>query len=248
MHHRNCRSLHGSFFGGMIIVAVGIIFLLKSMGIIAPEIHFSDYWPLLLIIIGLVRTISPHSSDSYFWGPVLIITGGLFLAHNLHYFTFPIQKLWPVIPIIIGLKIMLRPVFRTGSAQEFVVHHHRNHCHHSWNMNPEITDDNVAISLVLSGGKYVYTGKQFKGGFVSATLAGCEIDLTKVETELDTIPLDVNLVMGGIELRVPENWSVTYIGTPFMGSFDNKSRSPAMPVKKLVIRGTITLAGIEVKN
>ena len=41
-------------FGGIILISIGILFLLDNF---LPYFHFTDYWPLILIVIGIVLII-----------------------------------------------------------------------------------------------------------------------------------------------------------------------------------------------
>jgi hypothetical protein len=41
----------GNFFGGIILITLGIIFLLAHF---VPRVHFGDLWPILLIVIGIL--------------------------------------------------------------------------------------------------------------------------------------------------------------------------------------------------
>jgi predicted membrane protein len=246
MSYRGFRDYSGSFITGIIAIGIGVIFLLKSLGYLA-EINVRDYWPLILIVLGGLKTLFPRSHHSFFWGPIVAIIGVFFLMRNLHIFTFDITKLWPVLPILFGIRLLSRPFFKPCNNYHFK--HSDFHKHgHQWSGNSVINDDSLSISLLMSGGKYVCTGTKFNGGNISITLAGCEIDLTKVIVPNEQIFLDINLMLGGIEMRIPETWSVSYLGTPVLGSFENKTKPVSIPEKKLVIRGPITLAGFEVRN
>jgi predicted membrane protein len=245
-HHGGWSSFPRSFIAGALIIAIGLFLLAKSLGFLPYDIDLHHFWPLILIAIGVLRLIFPCSSSSYFWGPVLILTGALFQAQYFHLISVPIHKMWPLIPIIIGVKIMLRPFFASPKKYHnaFIYSSDDSKVAH---IN-ETNEDTVAISLVLSGGKYTYCSQHLKGGYISISVAGCEIDFTKADFESDTITLDVNLLLGGIEMRVPETWSVSYAGTPVLGVFENKTKPVSVPVKKVIIKGSITIAGIEVRN
>jgi predicted membrane protein len=244
--HRGWSNFSGSFVVGVIAIGIGVAFLLKSLGYLAG-INLWDYWPLILIILGGFRVIFPHSHHSYFWGPLVAIVGVFFLMTNLHMITFNIIKLWPVIPILFGIRLISRPFFKpfhNCHVERADWHRHG----HRWGGESVLNDDNLSISLVLSGGEYVCTSSKFSGGSISLTLAGCEIDLRKVIVPDAEIYLDINLMLGGIELRIPNTWSVSYLGTPVLGTFENKTNPVTNPEKRLVVRGPITLAGFEVRN
>ncbi|HEX5434064.1 MAG TPA: DUF4097 family beta strand repeat-containing protein [Candidatus Angelobacter sp.] len=49
---------HRSLFGPIVLIAIGVLFLLRNFGIISSSavwFWFSDYWPLLLILLGVIR-------------------------------------------------------------------------------------------------------------------------------------------------------------------------------------------------
>jgi len=54
--------------------------------------------------------------------------------------------------------------------------------------------------------------------------------------------------MGGMEVRVPEDWIVIIEGFPFMGGFDDKTRPEKNSTKRLIVKGTAVMGGIEIKN
>ena len=41
-------------FGGIILICIGVLFLLDNF---LPHFHFSDYWPLILVVIGIALII-----------------------------------------------------------------------------------------------------------------------------------------------------------------------------------------------
>jgi len=43
------RTDESNLIGGIILIALGVLFLL---GKLLPDFNFSDYWPVLLIIVG----------------------------------------------------------------------------------------------------------------------------------------------------------------------------------------------------
>jgi len=248
------RIHRGSFsiFIGLSGIALGVFYLAKSFGYL-NGIELTDYWPLLLIIFGTSRIIKPRSSSSYFWGPVFVVVGALFMVRNLHYLPLDPVRFWPVLLIVFGLWTLARPLFgvNTCSTARVRCGHgftHRKWHYRTWAADSVLSDNELDISLVMSSGKYICTGKDFKGGSIHLRAASAEIDLTNVETALDEIPLDVDLRLGGIELRIPQNWVVNYLGKTSLGSVQDHTRQGGGPAKKLLIGGEVALAGIEIRN
>ena len=60
--------------------------------------------------------------------------------------------------------------------------------------------------------------------------------------------IDVFTLMGGMSMRIPEDWLVIIDVSPFMGGYDDKTRHPIENTKRLLIRGTTIMGGIEIKN
>ncbi len=80
---------------------------------------------------------------------------------------------------------------------------------------------------------------------VSAILGGSEVDLSnQVFTKDLTINCDV--ILGGIEIIVPENVGVVASGECILGGVENK-HEPVDPVHTLTIRYTCILGGMEIK-
>jgi hypothetical protein len=55
-------------------------------------------------------------------------------------------------------------------------------------------------------------------------------------------------MMGGMSMRIPEDWLVIIDVSPFMGGYDDKTHHPTESTKRLVIKGTTIMGGIEIKN
>ena len=58
--HFESRECAGrGLIGGLLLLAVGTLFLLSNLGLLGPEL-FRTWWPLLLIVIGVARLIGPR--------------------------------------------------------------------------------------------------------------------------------------------------------------------------------------------
>ena len=89
----------------------------------------------------------------------------------------------------------------------------------------------------------------FRGGEVVAVMGGGDIDLRSARMAGEVARLEINLVMGGINLFVPDDWVVEYQGTPIMGGVEDTSRRPVgAPRGRLVITGALLWSAIVIKN
>lgn len=113
-----------------------------------------------------------------------------------------------------------------------------------------IGDSNAFVSAtaVLGGVARGNNSSAFRGGDLTAVMGGCEIDLRHASIDGEAV-LDVFALWGGIEMRVPEDWTVVSRITPILGGVDDKTRPPqAASRHRLVLRGFVVMAGVEIKN
>jgi hypothetical protein len=246
--------------GGMIIglgvIAVGVLFLLRNVGIL----YFDDiwqYWPAILIVVGISKLANTHSPSQVTSGLILGGIGTVFLLRNLGYIYGNIwEYIWPGILIAVGLSILVRHL--EGRDQ-------------SWNSEspppgpggnpfPSGSGFNAATSganylhaeCVFSGTRQKLETQDFLGGKVTAIFGGAEIDLRGVGTKREEVSIKAEAVFGGIELWVPAHWQTIVHGTGVFGGFEDKT-FPAAPgasanVPRLVVTGSAVFGGVVVKN
>ena len=91
----------------------------------------------------------------------------------------------------------------------------------------------------------------FRGGEVTAFMGHVEVDLRDAEMDGDTAVLEVRTVMGRVEIRVPEHWTVApNLGPGLAGSSSIRASrpesDPGAPV--LILRGPMVFGRVEVGN
>ncbi|MDQ4138920.1 MAG: cell wall-active antibiotics response protein [Bacteroidota bacterium] len=104
MNPSRTSSPAGKVVAGLIIVAVGIVFLLRQLGYNFPNWLFS--WPMILVVIGLIN--GAKSSFRNFGWLILIGLGFAFLLDQM----YPIYQItrftWPLLIIGAGLFMIFR--------------------------------------------------------------------------------------------------------------------------------------------
>ena len=215
---------------GFLIIIFAIVLLLRNMEII-PYINIWAFWPVFLIVIGLSQVLRPVESRQLLSGGIFIVVGLLFLLNNMHIIDFGFRQLWPFILLIVGFEILRQA--RIGSKSS------------------DLESDFLNLTFILGGGDHKFNSKSMQGGKVSAIMGGGKIDLSDADMVENEIYFDIFAFWGGVELIVPQNWQVNMKALPLLGGVDNKT-SPdpngTSPVKRLTIRGTAIMGGMEVKN
>jgi len=226
---RRRRRGYGTAIIGIGVLALGAIMLLDNLGLVDGENLF-EYWPILLILVGLSHLVRPRGSRSVVGGVIWIAIGAVVLLGNLGYLSVEIWDLWPVVLVIVGVGLILRPFRRARIT----------------------ADENSGVfeaAAILGGAKRRIAVADFRGGDAVAVMGGCEIDLTQCGSDGQPAEIDTFAFWGGIEIRVPEEWKVEIKGMSLLGSYGNDTRVVDSDSAKLVvIRGLAFMGGVEIKN
>ncbi len=239
MEEKKVSFFSGKVISGILIIAVGVILLLGTLGY-DLDINIWDFWPLILVAIGIKIMASHDESNDILWGFFVFAIGILFQLNKLDYIDVGFHDIWPLILIYIGIKIII------SSGKHG--HHSRNNRNHRYEKDIDVKGDKINISAILGGGEYNYSNKKLKGGKISAIMGGCEVDLRESNFEGKEMIINVFTIMGGIEMRIPQDWDVVFEGTPILGSMSDKTRSLNGSEKRLIITGEAIMGGVEIKN
>jgi predicted membrane protein len=221
------------FVLGLGIIFVGILFLLGNFDILDPHDYFR-YWPALLILAGIAHLLQSERGSNRTWGVILIFVGSLMLLDRLYFFRFDVWDYWPLILIFIGIMMIVKSSFFRRNLSS---------------SNGEINDSisYMKATAIMGGFRKKSNSQDFKGGELTAIMGGLEIDLRDASIK-DKAVINIEVVMGGVEMRVPDDWLVVIEGFPILGGYEDKTRPPKEATKHLVLQGTVVMGGVEVKN
>lgn len=233
------RSGGGGIVIGGLIVVIGLMLLLDNMGIV----RFHDvwrYWPVLLIIYGVSRILECHRPSGYVWGGLITLAGALFLLDNLDIVVFDFNFIWPLLLIAFGLSMLLRSM------------DHKRYLATTTGPGPVDEGSSCNAYAVFGGSKRRINTPDFRGGDAVAVFGGVEFDLRSAGMTVDQAVIDVNVVCGGLEVRVPDNWTITNRAVTIFGGVEDKTvQSKLEPDAKcphLVITGSVVFGGISLRN
>lgn len=222
--------MSGKNWIGLFFLLFGFGFLLQQANVLDFSTVISIWWPLILIIIGIIQLIN-RTQSAVVSGLLFILVGGLFLVNqwvdaNLAAY------IWPFLLIFIGLTFIFSRVNRDKKK-------------------PTHSDQAIHSFLLFSGTEVRSQSKNFEGGSVTAIFGGSEIDLREAIISDEGATLDVTLVFGGVTIFVPQNVQVEVTGIPVFGGWENKTREHAIdneehPVLKL--NCLTVFGGLEINN
>jgi predicted membrane protein len=220
---------------GLAFVALGTLFLLDNLGYVDSGSYWR-WWPIVFIGIGLAKLLQPGLHSSKMSGYIFILVGGWLLLSSLDVIPFSPFHFWPVLLVLVGVSMIVRGLGRGA--------------HGPRGQSASSHSDSVVRAFAAMGGVSIKnTSSAFRGGEASAVMGGVELDLRNAQIEGHEAVLDVFAMWGGIDLKVPNDWEVSLQGVPIMGAFEDsrKSLTPNAS-KRLVIKGTVIMGGLEVKD
>jgi hypothetical protein len=233
-YHREDAGASERLVPAIVLIAVGAIFLLNNLHIVYAHELFR-YWPAILIAVGIVKLVDSTDNSGRAGGGVLVGLGAIFLAQSLGFLNIHFWDLWPLILIAVGLAMLFE-----GNLAWHV------------GIKSSTSRGRSKESAVFSGGKRVIVDQNFTGSKYDAVFGGFEIDLRKADIAGDEAVLELNAVFGGIEVRVPEAWSVVVKGAGVFGAFQDSTLQPDPRIipspKRLIVKGGAVFGGVELKN
>jgi hypothetical protein len=261
MPSNNRSMVTPKFVVGVFLVLLGVVLTLDQLGIVQSD-QVLRFWPAALIIMGLV-TLQRGEGRSATRALILIVVGGWLLLNTLGLVSLRLWEfIWPLVLVLIGARIMMRnqgskssrspddpaagpgmgampadPAVSPGAAAD--------------PSNPPNAGDTHATLFALLGSSKRRWGRAvFRSAETTAVMGGCELDLRDaLIASAEPAYVDVFVIMGGVNLFVPPNWTVSQEVVPLLGGVHDKTRSmPINPGQHLIVRGTVVMGGIDICN
>jgi hypothetical protein len=106
----------------------------------------------------------------------------------------------------------------------------------------------IRATAILGSSNRGSNSIDFRGADATAVLGGCELDLRQATIAGTHAVVDVFAFWGGIDIRVPESWSVDVQATAILGGVSDGTRQPAAPSRRLIVKGLVIMGGVEIQN
>ncbi len=233
LNRQRSRVVFGAF-----IVVVGLFALLDNLHLFDSHL-VQPYWPLVFVALGGLKLSNTRRPNSLFVGGALIVVGVGMTLQNLGLVHFEWRQLWPLALIWVGLSVITRGFIvrgdvtcraAPGEREERVEHGSR-----------------VDASATMSGIVLRNDSQEFTGGEINAVMGAVELDLRGAAIATEAV-LHLSIVMGGVEIKVPREWSIVVNGSPLLGGMEDKTVPPMSPGKRLVVEGSVIMGGVEISN
>ncbi len=217
---------------GLIIVILGILLLLRSLGVIDNfNIFFKGWWTLFIIIPAIVGLITDQDKSGNL---IALVIGVLLLlgVRDIIDFDLMWKLLVPIILIIIGLSIIFKDLFKTNVKNE---------------MKEIDMKDSQNYTSTFSAQNFKVANEEFKGCDMNAIFGGIDLDLRNAKFKNDT-KIKMCCVFGGIDLFLPEDINVKIVSTSIFGGIDDKRKNISEDSKHTIyIEAICIFGGVDIK-
>lgn len=217
---------------GVAIIVAGLVLTLDNLGLI--EAHtILKLWPLVLVAMGVAKIRQDRNGGGM--GGWFLVLGGVFLL----LFTFSrghlAEALAPMLVVAVGILIVVKALKQSRGVP------------------PELakSDDFLQGTAIFGGFKRRVLTQAFKGGELTAIFGGYEVDLRQAALDSGQARIDVFVLFGGGEIRVPDGWEISNRATAMFGALNDTTHHGPSPMEvrpRLVVTGLILFGGTEVKS
>ena len=221
----------GRILPAAILIAVGLLFLAGNLWSFDL---WETVWPLALIALGLLWIVR----GPLWLGIVFLVAGAIFLAGALGA-DIDMGTWWPLLIIALGVGILLeRSGVRSGGASPLPG-------------NADVlTDDEsvIDVSAIFSGANRVVSSQSFRGGTVSATFGGADIDLRQARLHENGADIQISATFGGVTLHVPKDWVIHQNGSGVLSGVDDVRSSHPTEGPVLRLRTSTTFGSVTIED
>lgn len=243
---------------GLVIIAIGLVFLLKNLGVYIPDWIIN--WPTLLVVIGLLIGFKRRFSGGGWF--IMVLVGGFFMLKNIPELDF--SKYYVAVALMaFGLFLIIKPKqsfrhkdkwkrkFADLDIDELKADVNEHFEKSKWRKYKSTDDNDVLDALSIFGSSHQNIhSKTFKGGDAIAIFGGCDVNLTQADFE-GVLHLDVVAFFGGVKIILPPSWEVKSDVTAIFGGLEDKRTIGPVgtePRKIVKISGVAMFGGVEIKN
>ena len=218
---------------GIIFLVLGGVWLLDNLDVMYFDDFIPHYvfsWKTLLLLIGAFLFFGRDKKSP---GLILMFIGGFFLLDEIFWFNVHFWEVfWPAILLFLGAAL----IFRRGNTDEV----------------PKGDPDYIDDMAVFGGGERRINSKNFKGGKITAVFGGSNVNLMNADFPDGTTPvIDLFMMFGGTEIRVPDDWTVKMETSVIFGGFSDKRKGVLEvvnnPEKTIIVKGLVLFGGGEIK-
>ena len=222
----------GNMIAGIILIAIGGIWLVNSSGIASIDLFFDGWWALLWTIPCLIGLFTEKEKLGNLIGVVagiLVILG----CQNIIDFKFILKLILPVAVILLGILIIFKDVFNKKTKSEIK------------RLNQGDRSKKETNCAIFSSREISYENRVFEGINTEVVFGGIELDLSNAVINQDCV-INADAIFGGIDIKVPDYVNIKTSATSIFGGLsDKRTVRPKDCEHTIYINATCLLGGID---
>lgn len=217
---------------GIVLVIIGVIIGLNTMGITDIDIFFDGWWTLFIIVpcfIGLFTNKDKTGNIIGLLVGVILLLG----MQNIIDFSLIWKLLLPSIIVIIGLSLIFKNTFNSKINSEIK------------KLNNKNTKDNEYCAT-FSGQRIDFPNEEFKGATLNSVFGSITCDLREAKIKEDVV-INASSVFGGIDIIVPDDVNIKVKSNSIFGGVDNKKKNSEDKKHTIYVNASCLFGGVDIK-
>ncbi len=234
---------HKNLYWGLFFIFAAVLVVLNQFDFLLGVSTFKLI--ITLFLIPVIFTSLKHVNFSGILFPLAIIA--ILYADKLG-----IQKLtpWPILGVALFLSIGLSIIFphrHKFITENWTVDNNDYKDRENWSTQ---TSDESCVNVAVRFGavsKYI-NSQNLRNVNIDCHFGAAEVYFDNAEIDGNEAVANISASFSGVELYVPRNWHVENQMDCVLGGVDEKgARTVDVKDKKLIIRGKVSLGGVEIK-
>ena len=217
---------------GIILVIIGVIIGLNTIGITDIDIFFDGWWTLVIIVpcfIGLFTNKDKTGNIIGLLVGVILLLG----MQNIIDFNLIWKLLLPSIIVIIGLSLIFKNTFNSKINNEIK------------KLNNKNTKDNEYCAT-FSGQRIDFPNEEFKGATLNSDFGSITCDLREAKIKEDVV-INASSVFGGIDIIVPDDVNIKIKSNSIFGGVNNKKKNNEDKKYTIYVNASCLFGGVDIK-
>lgn len=217
---------------GIILVIIGVIIGLNTMGITDIDIFFDGWWTLVIIVpcfIGLFTNKDKTGNIIGLLVGVILLLG----MQNIIDFNLIWKLLLPSIIVIIGLSLIFKNTFNSKINNEIK------------KLNNKNTKDNEYCAT-FSGQRIDFPNEEFKGATLNSVFGSITCDLRGAKIKEDVV-INASSVFGGIDIIAPDDVNIKIKSNSIFGGVNNKKKNNEDKKYTIYVNASCLFGGVDIK-
>lgn len=217
---------------GIILVIIGVIIGLNTIGITDIDIFFDGWWTLVIIVpcfIGLFTNKDKTGNIIGLLVGVILLLG----MQNIIDFNLIWKLLLPSIIVIIGLSLIFKNTFNSKINNEIKKLNNKN-------------TKNNEYCATFSGQRIDFPNEEFKGATLNSVFGSITCDLREAKIKEDVV-INASSVFGGIDIIVPDDVNIIIKSNSIFGGVNNKKKNNEDKKYTIYVNASCLFGGVDIK-